>query len=35
VVDCLDDRAGTKIVLSRGERKSKEFISESVAPHVR
>jgi phage FluMu gp28-like protein len=34
VLDCLE-RKQNFIVLSRGERQSKEFISESVAPHVR
>jgi phage FluMu gp28-like protein len=34
VLDCID-RKQNFIVLSRGERQSKEFISESVAPHVR
>jgi phage FluMu gp28-like protein len=34
VLDCLESKRNF-IVLSRGERQSKEFISESVAPHVR
>lgn len=34
VLDCLESKRNF-IILSRGERQSKEFISESVAPHVR
>jgi len=34
VLDCIHSKRNF-IVLSRGERQSKEFISESVAPHIR
>lgn len=34
VLDCVKSKRNV-IVLSRGERQSKEFISESVAPHIR
>ena len=35
VFACLERPNTTSIVLSRGERQAKQFISESVAPHVR
>lgn len=34
VLDCIKSKRNV-IVLSRGERQSKEFVSESVAPHIR
>jgi phage FluMu gp28-like protein len=34
VLDCLESKRNV-IILSRGERQSKEFISESIAPHIR
>lgn len=35
MLGCLERPNTTSIVLSRGERQAKQFISESVAPHVR
>lgn len=35
VLTCLERPNHTSIVLSRGERQAKQFIAESVAPHVR
>jgi phage FluMu gp28-like protein len=35
VLACLERPGTTSIVLSRGERQAKQFIEESVAPHIR
>jgi phage FluMu gp28-like protein len=35
VLTCLEQSAPRVIVLSRGERQSKEFITDAVAPHIR